>query len=266
MSMARKDKLPNIGRTRKATSIDDINEIKLRTQQLELECKQIKAKTQRLRQIIKERNDSIKSVVSSTGDKQAPRFSGKTTVESLQKTAKSLENTLKARNEELESLMKSDKVAMCEELQIEIQTYFLERKRLQKQIKEMKEGESIIESELNRLKKQSMSASEHESAIDSLQGEIDQLTEKLFAYHKSEMRIKCAKMLKSLYENPSLFESIKNQVLDEIQREKDQLAENKRIIEEVQKKEERNVQYLQTVLERQAQKVREAIGENSKKE
>ena len=240
---------------------DDINDIKLKIQQMELEKRQLRSKTQRMKSVIKERNQSLRGVENQTSDKQSIKTATKNTLKSLQETVTQLENSLAMRKKELEDLQKSDKLAVSEELQIEIQMLYLEQKRLMQETQSMKENESIIMGELNRLRRQAASTQANEESIDALQIEIDELTEKLFAYTKSETRQKATKLLKVIHDDPSKLETIRQQLEEEIQKEEQKIENNKKALHRVQKKEERNIEYLQEVIDEQAQKIQEALDE-----
>ena len=243
---------------------DDINDIKLKTQQMELEKRQLRSKTNRMKSVIKDRNQSLKGVEKQTSDKQSIKTATKNTLLSLESTVKQLENSLAARKQELDELKKSDKLAVSEELQIEIQMLYLEQKRLIQESQSMKENESIIMGELNRLRRQAASTKSNEESIDRLQIEIDQLTEKLFAYGKSEMRVAATKKLKMIHDNPSVLEQVRAQLEEEISKNEKIIEDNKKALEKVQKKEERNIEYLQSVIDEQAQKIQEALDELEK--
>ena len=240
---------------------DDINDIKLKTQQMDLEKRQLRSKTQRMKSVIKERNQSLKGVENQTSDKQSIKTASKNTLKSLQETVKQLENSLAMREKELEDLQKSDKLAVSEELQIEIQMLYLEQKRLMQETQSMKENEAIIMGELNRLRRQAASTPSNEESIDELQVEIDQLTEKLFAYTKSEARQMATKKLKVIHDDPSQLEAIREQLDQDIQKEEKRIEDNRKALQRVQKKEERNIEYLQNVIDEQAQKIQEALEE-----
>lgn len=249
-------------------SQDEIYNIKLKTQQLDLERKQLKSKTAYMKSLIKDRNNQIKGVYSVSQDNRNIKTASKNQLASLEKTAESLQNSLNERKKQLDDIKKSDKLAISKELQIEIQMYYLEQKRLAQGVKTMKDKEAIIEMELNRLKKQAASTKANEACIDDLQAEIDGLTEKLFAYNKSELRNYATKQLKIIHDQPSELENIRKSIEEKIRNEEKEMRKNQRKFEKIQQKENDNIQYLQQIIDQQAQKIQEALDklENSGEE
>ena len=244
---------------------DDINDLKLKTQQLELERRQLKSKTAHARSVIRGRNQSLNSVVNQTADKQNIKTASKNTIASLKQTVRDLESTLSNRKNELDKLLKSDKLAISEELQVEIQILYLEQKRLMQQTRSMKESEAIISGELNRLRRQAASTPSNEEAIDRLQAEIDELTEKLFMYSKNELRVAATKKLMSIHNEPEKLEEEKQKIEAEIESERQKIENNQKLLEKEQKLEEENIAYLQNVIDEQAQAIQEALDENNQK-
>lgn len=249
-------------------SQDEIYNIKLKTQQLDLERKQLKSKTAYMKSLIKDRNNQIKGVYFVSQDNRNIKTASKNQLASLEKTAESLQNSLNERKKQLDDIKKSDKLAISKELQIEIQMYYLEQKRLAQGVKTMKDKEAIIEMELNRLKKQAASTKANEACIDDLQAEIDGLTEKLFAYNKSELRNYATKQLKIIHDQPSELENIRKSIEEKIRNEEKEMRKNQRKFEKIQQKENDNIQYLQQIIDQQAQKIQEALDklENSGEE
>ena len=269
LSSIRPSKLPELptptGQNGKMTN-DDITDIKLKTHQMEQERRQLKSRTQRMKQVTKERNNSIKSVFSQTQEKQAIKTASKNTLKSLRETAESLEKSLVMRQKELDELKKCDKLQVSKELQVEIQMYFLEHKRLQEKAKRMKEGENAVTGELQRFLRQLNSTRQNERAIPELQSEINTITERLFAYSKSEMKIFSSKKLKQLREHPERYDEIRKSIEEEIEKEKQQIEQNKQELELIQLKEERNTKFLQDIIDEQAQKINEQLNSQQQEE
>ena len=244
--------------SRNVQKIDDqkekIMKIKKKIQQLEDECIRYKAKTKRLEETISKYNKSIKDITSSK-----KLINNKPSLDQFEKQIQILEKTLKDRQIEYKKLLQSDKLAFCEELRIEIQTYYLEQKRLQKQISTLKFDEQILETEYHRIYEQSKGFKKQEIEIENLQKEINSLTDKLFDYHKSDIKMSFSKKLKDLYNDPNQLDSIKSYFIEEINKEKLLLEENKLKIENIKKKEEKNREYLQNIINQQIEKIKKSL-------
>ena len=260
-STAKTQKLPELPPTRPGGKMtyDDIEEIKLKTQQMDQERRQLKSKTQRMKQVTKERNNSIKTVFSQTQEKQSLKTASRNTLKSLNETADSLERSLEAHKQELEDLKKSDKLQVSKELELEIQMYYLEHKRLNQKTSSLKENENNVSNILTRLQKQMKETKSNERAVCDLQDEINSLTEKYFAYSKSEMKLYSTKKLKELHDDPSKIEAIRKKIEEDIQNEKEEIEAAKKELELVAKKEERNTKFLHDLIDEQAQKIREKL-------
>lgn len=269
ISTDRTSRLPDLNSPKDSGSRitqDKINNIKLKTQQLELERKQMKSKTAYMKALIKDRNNKIQSVYTQPNDNRNIKTASKNQLLTLEETAKSLERSLNERKKQLDEIEKSDKLAVSKELQIEIQMYYLEQKHLAQSVKTMKDKEAIIAMELNRLKRQAASAKANEDCIDDLQAEIDGLTEKLFAYNKSELRNYSTKQLKIIHDNPNELENIRKSIEEKIKNEGKEMEKNRRKCEKIQQKENDNIQYLQQIIDQQAQKIQEALDKMNQKD
>lgn len=235
---------------------DEINELKIQISMLEQETKQIKSKITRIRQQIKDRNSIVEKATSFSNDKQTLKSSMRSTLEFLKKTVESLENTLIQQRDEYVKLSKSDKLTKVEELQVELQMYYLEHRRLLKQVEQMKLDDIHVNEKLDLLRKKINSTKLYENNVNNLQVQVDELTEKLFAYSKSEMRISASRRLKDIIDNPSSYNEIKQEIENEIEQEKAKITNNRMLIEQIHKQEEENVQYLQNIIDEHATKVR----------
>lgn len=240
-------------------TVDDITDIKLKTNMMIEQRKLLGSKIQRAKQLTKERNQSIESVFSQSTEKQSIQTASPNTIKSLQETANTLEYSVNTRKQELEKLKKSDKLSQIKELQIEIQMFFLEHKRLVQRSKAMGQSEKVVSSELERIRNQSNSAKYNEDRIKDLQREIDSLTERLFAYTKSEAKLYSTKKLKQLYDNPDKVNEIKNEIQKQISAEEEQIATNQKELELIQKKEQRNVAFLHKLIDEQANRIRQKL-------
>ncbi|EAY23027.1 hypothetical protein TVAG_182630 [Trichomonas vaginalis G3] len=243
-------------------TVDDITDIKLKTNMMIEQRKLLGSKIQRAKQLTKERNQSIESVFSQTAEKQCIQTASPNTIKSLKETADSLEYSVDVRQKELEKIKKSDKLSQIKELQVEIQLFYLEHKRLVQKQKAMAQSEKVVSSELDRIRQQSNSSRHNEERVKELQQEINGLTDRLFAYTKSEAKLYSTKKLKQLYDNPDKVNEIKQEIQKQIAAEEQQMEANQKEMAQIQKKEQRNVDFLHKIIDEQAARIRQKL-ENS---
>jgi hypothetical protein len=192
-------------------------------------------------------------------EEQSIRTATESTIQQLREEKIVLEHTLEAHTQELIELQSGDKVALTKELKVESPLVFAEMQRMKQQVADSQRLESVLKSEVERLQAQIAATAANERAIDSYQLEIDNLTEKLFAYKKSEMKILTAKDLQTLHENPSSYDEIKKKLEDEI-RQVQSLAEADRgEIPTIQESEAQNLTYLNKVIQDQCDLIQGAI-------
>jgi hypothetical protein len=243
----------------RAITYEEISDLKLKAQEFEAERKLLRAKVQRMRKIIQNRSDSIRKVLNQPVEEQAIRTATESTLQQLREEKTVLEHTLEAHTHELIELRNGDKVAQTKELKVAIPVVFAEMERMKQQVAEATRLETVLKSEIERLQEQIAATPANERAIDSYQLEIDNLTEKLFAYRKSEMKILTAKDLQALHENPSSYDEIKKKLEDEIRSVQSLTEADRNEIPGIQESEARNLEYLNGVIQEQCDMIRAAI-------
>jgi len=248
----------NKGKSNKAT-IEEVNELKIKTQMMETEKRQLKAKTARMKQLLSERNNAIKQVLTQSNEKNALRTASDSTIQQLKENVVSLQNTLMARQEELYQLRTSDKLAVSEELQQELKVYYLEHQRLSKQSSAVKEGERIIENEIERLRRMITETPQNENAISLLQSEIDQLVEKITAYRKSELRFESAKLLQAVLDDPKHAETQEKLLNEELNAIFEEIENEKNEIKIIEENDQKNMTFLQDIIDDQTKKIMDIL-------
>jgi chromosome segregation ATPase len=243
----------------RAVTQDEISELKLRTHELENQRKLLRAKIQRMQKIIQRRGASIKQVLSQSQKEATLRTASESTLERLRDEKIVLQNTLETHQQELDQLRHSDRVSLTQELKVAIPLVYAEMKRLSQETEEMKHLEGVMRGEYERLQAQIANIPANEKAIDDYQFEIDELTEKLFAYKKSEMKILTAEDLQKLHEMPESYDQIRKKLEDEICSLREMIEVDQREISEIQESETRNLDYLNQIIQRQADMIRQSL-------
>ncbi|OHT07366.1 hypothetical protein TRFO_24451 [Tritrichomonas foetus] len=226
---------------------------------MEADRKLLRAKIQRMKKTIQNRNTSIKKVLAQPQNEQSIQTASQSTIQQLREEKVSLENALEISQQELEELRKSDKLAMSDELKIEIPLFFQEKKRLDDQLANSKDIENVLAQELNRLQNQVSSINSNEMAVDEIQVDIDSLTEKLLAYRKSEMKLIAAKDLHKLHKNPASYDEVKSKLQKEIKDVKKEIEQSNQDIAEIQESEDQNMEYLNEIIQRQIQTIKKCL-------
>lgn len=240
---------------------DQIYELKLQTRQMENETRQLKSKTVFTKRTLKSREKQIDNVGNQNSENAQIKTAAVNTLRNLRDNIIVLENFLQSKKDELEKIRKSDQLAHAKELEIEVRMLHLEKKRLLEREKSRKDDEAIILGELNRLQNQTSMAPEYEQNINQIQIEIDNLTDKLFAYTKSQSRMNSTKRMKFISDNPSMLETVKEQSRDELVRCQNKIERNKKILEHIKQHEEKNIAYLQDVIDKLANEIQNALHE-----
>ena len=239
-----------LGATR-AIQQEEILELKTKIHKMEEERRHLRAKIQRMRKTIQSRNVSIRKVLSQPQKEQSIQTASQAQLQQLREEKTSLSNALATNKKELEQLKRSDKNALAEELKIEIPIFFQEKMRLDDELSVARELEKALSHEFERIRSQIANTTANENAVDEIQLEIDELTEKLFAYKKSEMKLQAAKDLHKLHRNPDTFDEIKAKLEKEINDVKEEIESNNREIQEIQESEEINIDFLNQVIQSQ---------------
>jgi predicted nucleic acid-binding Zn-ribbon protein len=240
--------------------LDEINELRLQVSKMDLERRQLKSKTNRMKQIIHDRNSLIKKALTVTDDRQPNiKTASDSTLEQLRGNIASLQNTLEARQAELDKVRENDKLALSDELQVEVLEYYLEFDRLTQQLAVVREGEAIIGNEIAILNRQIEDSHGYDKKINDFQVQIDQLADKLVAYRQAEGRIAGHLALEKLAAGKTTVAREKADLEREIQR----IAEEKKRLEEeitvVRENDQKNREYLQSIIDEQTGKIAEAI-------
>ena len=257
-----RSKLPELPspKTQNAKSLtDQIYELKLQTRQMEDEIRQIKSKTAFTKRTTKSREKQIDNVGNLNAENAQIKTATQSTLKNLRDNIVILENFLQSKKEELERIRKSDQLAHAKELEIEVRMLHLEKKRLLEKEKSRRDDEAIILGELNRLQNQTSMASEYEHNISQIQLEIDNLTDKLFAYTKSQSRINATKRMKLICDNPSMLEKVKEQSHSELIKCQNKIRRNEKMLEHIKQHEERNIAYLQEIIDQLANEIQIAL-------
>lgn len=260
-------KLPNLGRPapppiNQNAVMDEINDLRMQKSKLEVEARQIRSKTARMKQILHDRNSQIKKALTVTDEKTTSiKTASDSTLSQLRANIASLSNTLESREAELESLRQNDKLAISDELQVEVCEYFLEYERLQKQLEIVREGETILDGEVENLKQQIISAQSYDRHITEIQGKINELADKMLAYRQGDQRMDINMILERVAAKPKSLSSEREALQKEIEsmtEQKEQIEEEVKVILENDKK---NQEFLLQILTDQAEKIERAIQE-----
>ena len=237
---------------------EDINNLKVRILEMESERRLLRAKIQRMRKTIQNRNEVIRKVLKQPYKDKSIRTASDATLQQLREEKATLLNTIDGQREELAAIKGSDKFALTQELKVEIPLFHQERARLQEKTAKSREVELSTSREVERLNRQIATIDENERLVDDLQHEIDDLTEKLFAYRKSEIRIAAAGDLQVLHDNPSSYDDITQRIEDEIHEIQQSIQRDNLAIEKIQKEENDHIAYLNQIIDRQVEVIRKA--------
>lgn len=241
--------------TETKASQEEIIELKLKIHDMEAKKRVLRAGIARMQKTMKNRSEAIQRVMTTNQKEKSIKTASASTLQQLREEAESLKNTIESRKAELENLKLCDKLQLSEELKVEIQIYYCEQLRLQEETQEAKRTESIISNELNRIRKIIDSTQENEKSIDDLQNDIDNLTEKLFAYRKSELRIQNAKVMQDIVENTKTVDQVTSQLREDIQKIQQEIENDKVEIDQIQENEVKNLEYLQEVIDKQTKEI-----------
>lgn len=268
VSKRKETKLPGLSKPRsfnKAT-LEEIQRIKLLTQQMELEKRQLRSKTSRMKQILHDRNTAINQVLSEGNENAKIKTASGTTISQLKANLQTLKNTLTSRQQELENLRKNDKLAVSDELQVELQMYYLEHKRLKIQSKAVKEGETVITTELDRLKYEIGQRKAHQNAIASLQEDLSSLIDKLVAYRKSALRIEAAELSLYLNKNPKHIDSKEKQLNNEINQIVEETDKIREETNKIHEEDQNTYEELRKVIDEQRDLIAQAVSKLNRSE
>ena len=246
----------------KEAVLDEINTLRLQVTKMDAEKVRIKSKIARTKQIVQSRQAQISKAMAVSDEQEVTiKTASDSTLNQLRRTINALKNTLESREAELERLRKNDRLARSDELQVEVTEYFLEVERLQKQIEATEEAKNVIDAEQQRLKHQIANAKTFERMITDSQKQIGKLAERLTAYRQGEQRVDTNLLVERLTENPGKVSEEKERVKQEI----DELTNTKAALEEeiqvAVENDQNNREFLQKIIDDQAQKIAKAIEE-----
>jgi hypothetical protein len=246
-----------------AIILDEINALRLETSKLDIEARQIHSKTARIKQIIHDRNCAIKKALSITDDReQNIKTASDSTLRQLRENIGSLKNTLESRQEELDRVMQQDKLAVSDELHIEVLEYYCELDRLKQQRDTVHDGEAVINGELGRLRQLIAQSRAVERRVCDLQLQNDQLTEKSEAYRRGEERIESNSAAERIAARGIVKEDVFLQQQRELNSQIQELTETqarlKAEIRQVHENDQQNRRYLQSLIDEQADRITEA--------
>lgn len=243
---------------RRVITGEDINNLKVRILEIEEQRRLLRAKIQRMKKTIQNRNQTIRQVLKQPYKDKTIRTASDATLQQLRDERSTLLNTIDGQREELEMIKGGDRYALTEELKIEIPLFHEERARIQERAAQSREVHTRTQKEADRLRLQISTTDENEQLVDDLQKEIDELTEKLFAYKKSEIRIAAARDLKDIHDNPALYDKVTQRLEDEIDEIREAIKRENEEIEKVQNGENEHIEYLNALIEKQAESIRKA--------
>jgi hypothetical protein len=175
-----------------------------------------------------------------------------TTLTQLRENIVKLQNTRQSRSEELEAIRACDRLAVSDELEIELLDYFCEFDSLRPQAAAVREGEAVIACEMSRLRWQITQTKATEKKIAEVQVQIDELVDKLTAYRLGQERIESNAAAEQLLHNPHLFLAKKRDLADANEATQTDL---KHIAEDDQQ----TRKHLQSVIDEQTEKITQAL-------
>jgi hypothetical protein len=188
------------------------------------------------------------------------KSASETTLQRLQRARDGLKVTLATQEEALKQIKTSDRIVAIDEMKVMIPLLYAETERLKQSAKKAKEVESVMESELARVKGHILSARSNEKSIDTSQIEIDKFTEKLFAYKKDEIRQNLVENLRDLLEHPPLkIDAIRKKLEEEIEAKRTRCDEMRKEIDDIQQNEMERVCKLNDTLRNQIEAVRTEV-------
>ena len=251
----------------KEAVMDEINALRLQVTKMDAERVRIKSKKARTKQIVHDRQAQIKKAMAVSDNEQVTiKTASDSTLSQLRRNISSLENTLEVRENELDALRKNDRLAKSDELQVEVLEYYLEMERLQKQLVAVHDAVDVIDSEKGRLNKQIADGQVFDKHISECQKQIGQLADKIVAYRQGQQRIETNLAVEKVNEKPSTYNSERKAIEREIEEIKQMKEAVKEEIEVALENDKKNKEYLQKIIDDQAEKIARAIEEQKKQQ
>ena len=176
----------------------DIQEIKLKTQQILQKNKMLKSQIIKVDFMISSETKAVNKTFEQNSEKQNPSQVSKTTIENVTRSIDGAENRIKALNAEIEAASKDDRGAIVDELQEEIKIAYCEYNRLGKALTETKEVAQSYKTQLHDAESFANSVGRLKASIRELKVLNSSLRDKSNAY-----QIKHEKLLieKQIIEN-----------------------------------------------------------------
>lgn len=265
--------LPELGRktqlglnSSSGTSINELNELKLKTTLMEQDIKHMRAKTARMRQILHDREETIKQSLSAKNEKLTLKTATDSTIYQLNCNIEQMKNALEARQAELSELKENDNLRIGDELQEELKIYYLELQRLKRQKEAVDRSEEIITDELNKLRGDIADIGKSQREIKSLQSDIDSTIDKIQSYNKSSYRIERSELCADLASNSKDLEMKEIHVREQIQALRCDIDNINTKLETIRTNDEATMSYLQSIIDEQANLLIEAAKKVERKQ
>ena len=240
---------------------EEINQLKIQIQKMESEKKVLHSKTSRMKQIIHDRNGQINQALHQANEHQSIKTASPSTISQLQENIYSLQNTRDSRLAELDELQKNDRLSISDEMKVELQEYYNEYERLKEQNYAVHQAEAILHEQLRKINDQVLSIPKIQASISELSNNVQELTDKIVAYRKSQLRNECAQALQKVLENPANAEEVINQVQADIQSLEEETKRQEEELSIIQENDQKNIEFLQSIIDDQTQKINAALEE-----
>jgi len=240
--------------------------LKIQIQQMENERRVLNSKTNRMKQTIHDRDIQINQALHQANEHQSIKTASKTTISSLEQNLESLENTRDARKIDLENLQKNDRLSISSEIQIELQEYYNEFERLKEQNHAVQDARGILEDQVRRIHDQISATPTIQRNLSQLTRNIQDLTDKITAYRKSQLRNECAIAIQTVSSNPNKYHEISTKIQKEIDQLKDQNAQQQEELLILQENDKKNIEFLQSIINDQAEKLQAALNKTDSNE
>ena len=259
--------LPNLSRTKRcSTTQADVQALKLKIQKMRTEKLQTRSKTNRMKQILHDRNAAIDHVFKESSEKQKIKTASGSTLEQLKVNIAGLQNTLASRQQDLKNIIFGDKIALSDELQQEVKVYYLEHKRLKSQEKAVKDGEKIVSGELERVRGELDESPLNIKALESIRKDLKSVIDKSVAYKKGQIKLQNEALARYLKEHPKHAETKEKELNKEIELIREDIENINKETKQAEEDESAMIASLQHIIDEQTTKIREQIERIKQKE
>ena len=257
MSMRKKPQIPG--------SIEDLSTLKLKITETEQKIRQIKAKTARMNQEIRDKKSAVSKALSKKNDSRSIKTASDSTLENLSQSLQVLRNTYEARKEELKRIKKDDSLYLSQELEFELQMYYLENKRLHGQVAAAKNGSEIVKQQIQIKLREIENYNKTKKNIDQFKSKIKSNVDELLKYQKSEVKMwkyQISQNLNETAQNEKDTIKMLEVELDDLQKEID---EGEKRMQELDSQDQSFMEELQKIIEDQTEKIKVQVEEMNKK-